>query len=240
VKHTRRRHALAQNAGAGYTGAVEYVLIAIPVALAGWRLAVFLSSRRNEPDRRVVRAARRGPFAPLGAVPEREDVVVRGRVVAGEAVLAAPLTGRSCVYYRAWVRKTGSEAREVTAEDRRSFRLEDGDTRVTVVFDKARVVAPEDFLGIDDDRAVDIVEEFALRQRHQFDALRSQLTAKESIIEVGQELRVAGRAVREPVADVAEAVVDLRDVRGETVITAELVFDPNEEPRYISLPASGD
>lgn len=211
-------------------------LIAVAVLGVGWRLYLVYADAQHERGLRPLRRAmKRGTPIALDEVPEREDVIVEGEVVAGEELLAAPLTGRACVYYRAWVWKKGSEGREVWQEDRRAFVLRDGHERVTVLVDKAQFEAREDWLGIDDEHARQRVDAFALAQRHQFEALRSQLDAREAVIEVGQRLRIFGRAIAEPTDDANEARIDLRSVRGATVINARYVMVPDTEPRFISL-----
>jgi hypothetical protein len=70
------------------------------------------------------------------------EVRVSGTIEAGEVTLVSPLQSRPCVWYRARVRTTGDNDREVFAEERAvGFRVRDADGVIRVFPEGARIGA---------------------------------------------------------------------------------------------------
>ena len=105
----------------------------------------------------------------------------------------------------------------------------DTGAQVIVAVHHAVITAPEDWLGVDDARALARVQDCARFLGEPLDALRSDLTVRETIIEIGQIVRVAGWVAKAP------------DARGATswplTIAAEYIVDPDDQPGHISLAA---
>ncbi|WAS92109.1 GIDE domain-containing protein [Nannocystis punicea] len=163
--------------------------------IAGVGLSYVLST-----DARTRRALKKRPVTPVRGLREGEVARVRGRVVAGERVLGAPLSNRASVYYVATVdQETGrNHWREVAREERYvEFAIDDGTGRVQVVMSVPRVAVVRDHhtrSGTFDDASE--VEEAFLR-RHGLKStnligLNMGIRYDEGTIEPGEEVTVLG------------------------------------------------
>lgn len=164
-------------------------------AIAGVGLSYALST-----DARTRRALKKRPVTPIRGLREGELVRVRGRVLAGERVLEAPLSHRASVYYLATVdQETGrNHWREVAREERYvEFTIDDGTGRIEVIMSVPRVAVVSDHhtrSGSFDDASE--VEEAFLR-RHGLKStnligLNIAIRYDEGTIEPGEEVTAVG------------------------------------------------
>ncbi|MCY0993774.1 GIDE domain-containing protein [Nannocystis sp. ILAH1] len=164
-------------------------------AIAGVGLSYALST-----DARTRRSLKKRPVTPIRGLREGELVRVRGRVLAGERVLEAPLSHRPSVYYLATVdQETGrNHWREVAREERFvEFAIDDGTGRIQVIMSVPRVAVVSDHhtrSGSFDDASE--VEEAFLR-RHGLKStnligLNIAIRYDEGTIEPGEEVTAFG------------------------------------------------
>ncbi|MFZ6180769.1 GIDE domain-containing protein [Nannocystis pusilla] len=164
-------------------------------AIAGVGLSYALST-----DARTRRALKKRPVTPIRGLREGELVRVRGRVLAGERVLEAPLSHRASVYYLATVdQETGrNHWREVAREERYvEFAIDDGTGQIQVIMSVPRVAVVSDHhtrSGSFDDASE--VEEAFLR-RHGLKStnligLNIAIRYDEGTIEPGEEVTAVG------------------------------------------------
>jgi hypothetical protein len=175
---------------------VPIVAVAAAAAVLG---AVGLSYVFS-PDLRTRSALKKKAVTPIRGLQDGEVVRVRGRVVAGERVLGAPLSDRACVYYLATVdQETGrNHWREVAREERFvDFVIDDGTGKLHVSMSVPRVAVVRDVRtrsGTFDD-ASEIEERFL--QRHglrstNFVGLNLAIRYEEGTIEPGEEVTALG------------------------------------------------
>lgn len=197
------------------------ILVVAAALIVGAGLSFALSN-----DARTRRTLKRRPLTPIRGLREGEVARVSGRVVAGERVLQAPLSGRASVYYLATVdQETGRNYwREVAREERYvDFSIDDGTGRLQVVTSVPRVAVVRDLhtrSGTFDDASE--TEEAFLR-RHELKSvnmigLNIAIRYEEGVIEPGEEVTVLG-LVR----------AEIRDGRRVLVIDA-----PDEGPLLMS------
>ncbi|MDC0716992.1 GIDE domain-containing protein [Nannocystis bainbridge] len=197
------------------------ILVVAAALIVGAGLSFALSN-----DARTRRTLKRRPLTPIRGLREGEVARVSGRVVAGERVLQAPLSGRASVYYLATVdQETGRNYwREVAREERYvDFSIDDGTGRLQVVTSVPRVAVVRDLhtrSGTFDDASE--IEEAFLR-RHELKSvnmigLNIAIRYEEGVIEPGEEVTVLG-LVR----------AEIRDGRRVLVIDA-----PEEGPLLMS------
>lgn len=172
-------------------------------AIAGVGLSYALST-----DARTRRSLKKRPVTPVRGLREGEVVRVRGRVLAGDRVLEAPLSRRASVYYLATVdQETGrNHWREVAREERYvEFAIDDGTGRIPVIMSVPRVAVIRDHhtrSGSFDDASE--VEE-AFLHRHGLKStnligLNIAIRYDEGTIEPGEEVTALG-LVRSEVRD---------------------------------------
>ncbi|MCY1055078.1 GIDE domain-containing protein [Nannocystis sp. SCPEA4] len=151
-------------------------------------------------EARTRRALKKRAVTPIRGLRDGEVVRVRGRVIAGERVLEAPLSRRACVHYLATVdHETGrNHWREVAREERHvDFVIDDGTARIEVSMGLSRVAVVRDLhtrSGTFDD-ASEIEEAFLRRhglQSTNFIGLNRTIRYEEGAIEPGEEVTAMG------------------------------------------------
>ncbi len=174
-------------------------------------VAVLVASLMWNEKAKIRRALRGAPRVDIGGLDEGRIGRLVGRVGALGEPLAAPLTGRSCVFYEATVeeyRSSGKSGswRQVAREARGvPFVLEDGTGRAIVDPGGARVAVDIDMTtrsGTFDD-ATPIEEQFLARHglRSTGWVFNKSLRYREGVVEVGETIAVMGQGVREPDPD---------------------------------------
>ncbi|HEY3447611.1 MAG TPA: GIDE domain-containing protein [Myxococcales bacterium] len=138
---------------------------------------------------------------PLGTARPGGMVNVMGRVAPQDEVLTSPRAGKECVYYRTVVEVTthGDEDHpsrtyvQSAEEDRVDFVIEDATGRVKVLVDGAHFVLEKDLVVGEKVGAAPRDHEVLGLQWKDHDT-RSIRTEKETFIEIGDLVRVMGRA----------------------------------------------
>jgi hypothetical protein len=162
-------------------------------------------------SQKIRRQLRKMAAKPIGQLRDDELGKVVGRARALEAVLTAPLTGRSCVYFTATVeehRSTGKTHywKTIIKETRGvPFVLEDGSGRAIVDATAARIAI--DFDGRSQSGTFDdpTESERAFLARHgekgQGWIFNRRLRYREAVIAEGETIAVLGAGTREPDPD---------------------------------------
>lgn len=162
-------------------------------------------------SQKIRRQLRKMAAKPIGQLRDDELGKVVGRARALEAVLTAPLTGRSCVYFTATVeehRSTGKTHywKTIIKETRGvPFVLEDGSGRAIVDATAARIAI--DFDGRSQSGTFDdpTEAERAFLARHgekgQGWIFNRRLRYREAVIAEGETIAVLGAGTREPDPD---------------------------------------
>lgn len=174
---------------------VPIVAIAAAAVIASVGLSYVFSA-----DARTRRALKKRPVTPIRGLREGEVVRVRGVVVAGERVLAAPLSGRASVYYLATVDQESGRNhwREVAREERFvEFIIDDGTGKLAVSMSVPRVAVVRDHhtrSGTFDDANE---TEAAFLRRHglistNFIGLNLSIRYDEGVLEPGEEVTALG------------------------------------------------
>jgi hypothetical protein len=170
-------------------------------------------------DARTRRALKKRTVTPIRGLRDGELVRVRGQVIAGERVLEAPLSRRSCVYYLATVdQETGrNHWREVAREERHAeFVIDDGTGKLHVNMAVSRVAVVRDLhtrSGTFDD-ASEVEETFLRRhglQSTNFIGLNLAIRYEEGTIEPGEEVTALGLVRTEVRAGQRVLVLDAPD-----------------------------
>lgn len=200
------------------------VLIAAAVAATAVGVTLALTS-----DARTRRALRRAPIVPIGSVRAGQLVRVRGRLVALDELLLAPLSQRRCAYYLATAderRSSGSTAtwREVAREEHYvDFALDDGTGRVRIRMSVPRVAVVRDLNTrsgtFDDANAVEdgFLRRHGLKSVNAF-GLNISLRYREGALEPGEQVTVLGLARH-------------ADIDGERVLVLDT---PDDGPLLVS------
>lgn len=193
------------------------VLLVAAVAVTAVGLSVVLST-----DARTRRAIRRAPIVPVSSVRAGQLVRVRGRLVALDELLQAPLSQRTCAYYVATAeerRSAGSSStwREVAREERYvDFAVDDGTGRVRVRMSVPRVAVVRDLHTrsgtFDDANAAEdgFLRRHGLRSVNAF-GLNIALRYNEGALEPGEEVTVLGQARHEDIDGERVLVIDAPD-----------------------------
>jgi len=207
------------------------VELAVYLGLAGLTVAVVavvvLRAHCGSEAVQVRRGLRRAPRVAISDLVEGTTARLAGTVVTCGNTLAAPLSGRECVYYEAYVvpepsgrsvrgdptrpdgLPVGNWAPEVRVHEGVEFLIDDGTGRVVVDPSGARVA-----LVVDHRVFVSSVDRTTGRQRAFLDSLataRSDLRVSEACITPGLRICVLGQAMREPDPDAVAAVQGYRD-----------------------------
>jgi hypothetical protein len=181
----------------------------VVLVVVGVLVAVALGHYFGE-ARRIRRQLRALPRVRIGQAAERQLVRLEGRVLDGES-LSAPLTGRRCVFYVALVEEYVSNGKSgrwrQRARETRGvpFAIEDGSGRAVIDASGGRLDVQLDSTtqsGTFDD-ATAVEEAFLARHglRSEGWLFNKRLRYREGVIEIGETVACAGRAVREPDPD---------------------------------------
>lgn len=194
----------------------------LPVAVvaAAVAIAVVGASLAFSADARTRRALKKVRVSPISGLQAGQVARVRGRIVAGGDLLAAPLSERPCVYYLAYAeeqRSTGKSTTwiEVAREERyEDFSVEDGTGIVTVRMSVPRVAVVRDVhtrSGTFDD-ANPLEEAFLARHGLQSTGkllgLNRALRYAEGALEPGEDVTVLGLVLEEVVDGRRALVID--------------------------------
>lgn len=193
------------------------VLLAAAVAATVLGVSVALRS-----DARTRRALRRVPAAPVGSVRAGQLVRVRGKLVALDELLVAPLSQRQCAYYLATAdeRRSGGSSstwREVAREEHYvDFAVDDGTGRVRVRMAIPRVAVVRDLNTrsgtFDDANAAEdgFLKRHGLKSVNAF-GLNIALRYREGALEPGEQVTVLGMARHADIDGERVLVIDAPD-----------------------------
>jgi hypothetical protein len=191
------------------------ILIVFAVAAAAIGVSYAFSA-----DARTRRALKKQRVAMIHGLRDGELARVRGRVVALEDVLGAPLSDRTCVYYLATVETqsgNNNHWREVAREERFvDFVIDDGTGRLHVCMSVPRVAVVRDLhtrSGTFDDasgREEEFLNRHGLRSTN-FLGLNSPLRYIEGVLEPGEEVTALGKVRVEVRAGQRTLVLDAPD-----------------------------
>jgi hypothetical protein len=193
------------------------VLIAAAVAVAVAGVSLALTS-----DARTRRALKRRPIVPVGSVRAGQIVRVRGRLVALDELLQAPLSQRKCAYYLATAEErrssgTTSVWREVAREEHYvDFAVDDGSGRVRIRMSVPRVAVVRDLNTrsgtFDDANAAEdgFVRRHGLKSVNAF-GLNIALRYCEGALEPGEQVTVLGMARHVDIDGERVLVIDAPD-----------------------------
>jgi hypothetical protein len=185
-------------------GAVLLIAIIVIAVVAA---AVFF----NE-EARIKRALRKTPRASIAQVADGADAKITGTVeIVGDS-LAAPLTGRRCVYFEVTVEeyrssgKSGSWRTIIREKQGVPFRVRDATGKAMVNLGAARMAVVKDahFRSGTFNDATPELEAFLERYGKKstgFLGFNRKLRYKEGALEAGEEVAVAGRGMWEPDPD---------------------------------------
>jgi E3 Ubiquitin ligase len=172
------------------------IVVILGIAIA-WGAMYFRASERTK------RELRRVPRVSLGALPDGQRARIVGIAQVLDRHLEAPLTGRACVYYVTTVdgRRDRDDSWHPLLREERSvpFAVDDGTGRAIVDPDHATVALDIDSEGSSlretDARAIALFERHDVNNAATF---HKELRYCEAVIEVGEQIAVLGKGVREP------------------------------------------
>jgi len=195
---------------------MDPMIVVVAICAVGSVVYGVVHAYRSE-DGRIRRTLRTARQVSIADAPEGEVVRLDGTVVPGETV-AAPLTGRRCVYYVAIVEEdTGDDdwhecARETGGV---SFAIDDGTGRAIVDLTDARVDVDldreTDSGGLDHPTAAE--RDFLRRHRveHTGRLFHKKLRYREGVFAVGERIAIMCQPVREPERAAARGEAGYRD-----------------------------
>jgi hypothetical protein len=174
-------------------------------------VVVILVIALNTEEARVRRALRRTPVSKVRDVAESTSARIVGRVAEFDPPIRGPLSGRTCVYYEAVVeeyRSSGKSGswREIIKERRGvPFIVDDGTGRAIVdpTHVKLDLHADQKSKSGTLDDATPVEEEFLARHGKKSSGwvFNKKLRYSEAAIEIGEQVTVLGRSLREPDPD---------------------------------------
>ncbi len=176
------------------------------------------------------RALRRLPLLRIADAPPDRGVRIEGAVETSLAALTAPLTGRTCAYWRVEIDVQSPFARNVRIEDGQEARVRDASGVVAIDLAAARVQGGARFdirgstRGIGGfSRRLHPRLEALLREHGVADSAFSRIVwGRELIVAAGDRVACAGRVRR----DIEEGAGDNLSYRGER---SRLVLQPSSE-----------
>jgi hypothetical protein len=185
---------------------MESLVVIGVVAVFG---AIALGHLAFHEDARVRRALRKAPKLAIGAFPEGSPGRIVGAVAPGETI-EAPLSGRRCVYFEVIVEeKAGGKNKHWRRRVREAtgipFVVSDGTGRAIIDPAHARIALEDDAHSRSGVFDAATAREEAFLARHGVESrgwlLAKTLRYQEAVIEVDEQVAVAGLAVREPDPD---------------------------------------
>jgi len=192
------------------------VFVVVPIVVVVLVLVWFFSA-----DQQIRRRLRNAPRVDIAALGDGQEARVVGRVVPMQT-MAAPLSGRPCVFYDITVEQYRSNGRSsgswhTILRERRGvpFLVEDGSGRALVDPEGAQIAVVHDSTtrsGTLDDASP---QEEALLARHGLKSqgwvLNKRLRYNEGVFEPGETVAVLGAGVREPDPSAVAAVQGYRE-----------------------------